>query len=134
LLTLFFFHASHGQNKKLDKALRKADGYYKAGSFSKALKTLSKFKAGALKISAQNNYMLAYHIREARVNLAIGIVDGFENSLSNALNTSKEISGENSAGYASTMLDVSEIYNEYGNYRMARQHVEQAETLLTKTE
>lgn len=133
-LCLFLLHTGYAQNKKLDKALKKADGYYKAGSFSKALKALSKFKSSALKISSQNNYMLAYHIREARINLAIGVVDGFENSLSNALNTSKVVFGETSTSYAGTLLDVSEVYNEYGNYRIARQYAEQAEALLVKTE
>src|SRR5690606_545772 len=78
---------AQSQNKKLDKALRKVDAYYHAGSFSKAMKSLKKFKSGAQKISIQNNYMLDFHIREARINLAIGMVDGFENSLSNALGT-----------------------------------------------
>src|SRR5690606_32850993 len=116
------------------KALRKTDGYYKAGSFSKALKSLTKFKAGALKISSQNNYVLEYYIREARINLAIGVIDGFEASLANALNTSKTVYGETSTSYAGTLIDVSEIYNEYGNFRIARQYVEEAEALLKKTD
>jgi len=134
VLCLSCIIAANAQNKKLDKALSKADGYYKAGSFSKAMKALTKFKAGALKISSQNNYVLNYYIREARINLAIGMADGFENSLSNALATSKAVYGETSTSFASTMLDVSEIYNEYGNYRLARQYAEEAEALLAKTD
>lgn len=122
----------HAQNKKLDKALKKADAYYAAGRFSKALNTLTKFKAAASGVSSQNNYLLAYHIREARINLAIGMVDGFETSLNNALATSKAAFGESSTSYAETMLDVAQLYNEYGNYRIARQYIEDAETLLTK--
>lgn len=133
-LCFFILNAGYAQNKKLDKSLQKADGYYKAGSFSKALKALAKFKTAASKISSQNNYLLAYHVREARVNLAIGVVDGFENSLSNALNMSRAVYGETSTSYATTMLDVSEIYNEYGNFRLARQYVEDAEALLKKTD
>lgn len=134
ILILFVIHEGYGQNKKLDKALKKADGYSKSGSFSKALKALTKFKAEALKISSQNNYLLAYYVREARLNLAIGIIDGFETSLNNALNTSKAVYGETSTSYATTMLDVSEIYNEYGNFRLARQYAEDAEALLKKTD
>lgn len=133
LLILLILNTGHAQNKKLDKALKKADADYNAGSFSKALKTLKKFKSGALKISAQNNYMVAYYIREARINLAIGVLDGFENSLSNALTASLAVFGENSTSYAVTMLDIGEIYNEYGNYRMAREYIEKAEALLNKT-
>ncbi|MEO5600432.1 MAG: CHAT domain-containing tetratricopeptide repeat protein [Cyclobacteriaceae bacterium] len=133
LLTLSIIHTGHSQNKKLDKSLIKADGYYKAGNFSKALKALKKFQSGALKISPQNNYMLAYHIREARMNLAIGTVGGFDNSLSNALTTSLGVYGENSTRYAVTMMDVADLYNEYGNYRMAREYTGKAEALLLKT-
>lgn len=133
-LIVGFLQPAISQNKKLDKNLKKADGYYKAGSFSKALKSLNKFRTEALKISAQNNYLLAYHIREARINLAIGIVDGFETSLQNALATSKAVYGETSTSYAMTMLDVAEIFNEYGNFRVARDYTEQAQTLLMKTD
>ena len=132
-LCLILFEPGYSQNKKLDKALKKVDNYYKAGSFSKALKSLNKFKSGALKISSQNNYLLEFYTREARINLAIGVVDGFDNSLNNALATSKAVYGETSTSYAKTMLDVSAVYNEYGNYRIARQYVEQAGDLLDKT-
>jgi CHAT domain-containing protein len=131
---LFIFQPAHSQNKKLDKALKKVDGYYKAGSFSKALKGLNKFKTAALKISSQNNYMVAYHIREAQLNLAMGMVIGFEVSLSNALTTSLGVYGETSASYANTILDVAQIYVEYGHYRVGRAYVEQAQALLQKTD
>lgn len=127
-------HPVVAQNKKLDKSLKKADAYYKAGSFSKALKSLNKVRTEALKISAQNSYVLAYYVREARLNLAIGVVDGFEASLQNALTTSKAVYGETSTSYATTMLDVAEIYIEYGNFRMGRDYAEQAQALLKKTD
>lgn len=130
----FIPQTANSQNKKLDKALKKVDGFYKAGSFSKALKALDKFKAGALKISAQNNYMLDYHIREARLKLAIGTVDGFETSLSNALTSCQAVYGETSTRYATTLLDGGEIYIEYGNFKVAREYIEKAEALLQKTE
>lgn len=133
LLGILIINTVHSQNKKLEKTLKKAVGYYNAGSFSKALKTLNKFKSGALKISAQNNYLIAYYIHEARVNSAIGILDGFENSLSNALTTSLAVYGENSINYIGTMLDIGNIYNEYGNYRIAREYIEKAEAILIKT-
>ncbi|MEX1239442.1 MAG: hypothetical protein WEB30_06980, partial [Cyclobacteriaceae bacterium] len=133
-LCLFILQTGHSQNKKLDKSLSKADAYYKAGSFSKALKTLNKFKAGALKISTQNNYVLAYYIREARINLAMGVIDGFENSLSNALTNSSAVFGETSTSYATTLLDVGELYIEYGNYRVAIKYIEEGGSLLLKTD
>ncbi|HET7178146.1 MAG TPA: hypothetical protein VFI14_00405, partial [Chryseosolibacter sp.] len=133
ILAIFAPTASQAQNKKLDKSIRKADGYYKAGSFSKALKTLRKLKSGALKISSQNAYMLAFYVREARINLAIGLPEAFEASVANALTTSQAVFGESSTSFASTLLDVGKMYNEYGNYRLARQYIEKADALLVKT-
>ena len=139
LYLLLFFFASNiaqpacAQYKKLDKSLSKADAYYKAGSFSKALKALDKVRTGASRIPGQTNYMLACYVREARINLAMGMLDGFEKSLENALNTSKTVYGETSESYAGTMLDVAEIYNEYENFRAAREFSERAQELLTKT-
>lgn len=121
------------QNKKLDKSLKKVDAYYKAGAFSKALKALAKFKVAASRISPQNSYLLSHHIREARISLAIGVVDGLDNSLNDALAMSKALFGESSTSYAETMLDVAQIYNQYGNYRIARTYIGDAEGLLAKT-
>ncbi|HEX8039743.1 MAG TPA: CHAT domain-containing tetratricopeptide repeat protein [Chryseosolibacter sp.] len=132
--SFFALSTTFAQNKKLDKTLKKADGYYKAGSFSKALKTLTKLKSGALKISPQNNYMLDFYVREARVNLAMGLPEAFEASVSNALTTSQAVYGETSTSFANTLLDVGGMYNEYGNYRLAREYIEKAETLLQKTD
>lgn len=134
LLCFCVLQPAFSQNKKLDKYLRKADSYYQAGSFSKALKTLKKFRSGALKISSQNNYIVEYHIREARLNLATGMMEHFDESLSNALKSCQEVYGETSTHYAGTLLDVGEIYNEYGNFRLARAYAEEAEALLTKTD
>lgn len=134
LISVCNLQPAFSQNKKLDKSLRKVDAYYKAGSFSKALKALGKFKSGALKISGPNQYMLEYYIREARINLAAGVVGGFETSLSSALTVSQAVYGETSMRYAGTMLDVAGLYMAYGNFRVAREYIENAETLLQKTD
>ncbi|HET9486808.1 MAG TPA: hypothetical protein VFO54_05215, partial [Chryseosolibacter sp.] len=133
-LCLYLLQVAPAQNKKLDKALSKADGYYRAGSFSKALKTLSKFKSGALKISSQNNYIAAYYLREARLNLAMGLAAEFEISLGNLLSSSEAVYGESSTSLANTLLEVGGMYNEYGNYRVAREYIEKAEGMLQKTD
>ncbi|MBL7856689.1 MAG: CHAT domain-containing protein [Cyclobacteriaceae bacterium] len=121
------------QDKKLDKTLAKVDGYYNAGSFTKALSTLNKFKAGVLKTENRDKYMVDFYIREARINLGSGVLVGFETSLNNALNTSLTAFGDNSTSYATVLLDVANIYNEYGNFRISREYTEKAETLLGKT-
>lgn len=124
--------AAVSQNKKLDKTRKKIDAYYDGGYFPKALKSLRKFKSGALKLGPDNNYMVDFYIREARINLASGIVSGFETSLTNALTTSEKIFGATSTSYAATLIDVAEIYNEYGNYRASQEFLKKAKSILDK--
>jgi CHAT domain-containing protein len=133
LLCITLCQTCLAQNKKLDKTLVKIDGYVSGGNFEKALSSLSKFKKGALKIGPNSNYMVVYYLRQARINLALGILTDFEPSLTNALTTSSTAFGESSTMYATTMLDVADIYLEFGNYRLSREYFEKAEALLKKT-
>jgi CHAT domain-containing protein len=133
LLCFFFSQAGFSQNKKLDKTLKQVDTYYSTGSFPKALKALKKFKSGAEKLGAKSNYMVEYYVREARINLASGVLVDFEKSLDNALKSSIEIFGETSTNYATTLLDVADIYLEYGNYRISRDYIDKAESVLKKS-
>jgi CHAT domain-containing protein len=132
ILLMSAFNVS-AQNKKLDKSIKKIDGYYNAGSFEKALSSLGKFKTSALKLGTTSNYMVMYYLREAKVNLALGVVTGFEASLTNAANASQAAYGENSTMYCSTLLDISKIYLDYGNFRIAREVIEKSEDILKKS-
>ena len=120
------------QNKKLDKSLKKIDGYYNTGNFNKALGGLKKFKAGAEKMGPQSNYMVEYFIREARFNLAAGVLSSFDLSVTNALNASVGAFGEDSKMYASTLLDAAELYNQYGNFRLSREYIDKSKKIMEK--
>ncbi|MBA4058136.1 MAG: hypothetical protein C0490_25695, partial [Marivirga sp.] len=120
--------------KKFDKSLKKVDSYYASGSFSKASSSLQKLKKSiTAKMGQQNTYMPGLYIREAHINLASGVLDGFDKTLDNAIASSLATFGENSANYAATMIDIAEIYNEYGNYRISREYLAKAKDLLNKT-
>jgi CHAT domain-containing protein len=129
LLLTVVLQTSFCQNKKLDKTLSKADAYYSSGNYPKALRTLKKFKAEAIKLGTSNNYMMEYYIREARINLASGILTGFEASLLEALKISQTVYGDTSKHYTNTLADVAEIYNEYGNFRISREYIDRAKTI-----
>lgn len=131
---LLITQSSHAQNKKLDKSLRKIDAAYSEGSYEKALSSLTKFKKSALKLGPVNNYVLAAQLREAKINIALGLLDGFESTLNNALTSSMTAYGETSTSYATTMLDVADIYLQYGNCRISREYTEKAEGILKKTD
>jgi CHAT domain-containing protein len=128
-----FLKPGLAQNKKLDKTLKKVDLNYDAGNFPKALKSLKKFKAGALKLGTESNYLVDYYVREARLNLVTGVLPAFEESLSNALKTSAKVFGETSKTYATTLLEAAELYNEYGNFRIAREYADRSQSVLEKS-
>ncbi|MDH4091658.1 MAG: CHAT domain-containing protein [Cyclobacteriaceae bacterium] len=134
VLNLVVFQAARSQNKKFDKALRKVDTYYAEGSFIKAKSSLqAATKSITAKMGQKNTYMPGLYLREARINLASGMLDDFDKTLGSALAISLETFGENSASYAGTMIDVAEIYNTYGNFRKSREYLKNAKELLTRT-
>lgn len=128
------FQPLSAQNKKIDKSLKKIDGYYASGNFSKASSGLQKLKKSVTsKMGAQNPYMPGLYLREGRINLAIGVIGDFESTLNSALSSSEIAFGDNSATYANTMIDVAEIYNQYGNFRLSREYLDKAEASLKKS-
>lgn len=133
LLILPFIAAS--QNKKFDKSLKKIDGYFAAGEFIKASDGIKKLKTAVReKMGPSNTYMPGILLREARINLSMGMLLEFDTQLSNALAETITSFGENSKTYSQALLQVAEMYNEYGNYRIAREYVEKAKIILSKTE
>jgi CHAT domain-containing protein len=136
LLIVVSFSAvpAFSQNKKVDKSLKKIDGYYAAGELEKAISALKKLKSSvASKMGASNPYMPGLLVREARINLTMGTLSEFDKALESALKESKTTFGENSDNYANTLLQVAEMYNEYGNFRIAREYVEMSKNILSKT-
>ncbi len=120
--------------KKLKKFLGKSDASYDAGDFAKAGKFLTKYKSQITpKLGAQNVYLATYHLRDARLKLALGTLDGFEASLNTAIEVSKNSSGENSSAYINTLLEVAALFNDYGNYRLGALYAAQATEQAAKT-
>jgi hemerythrin len=132
LICVAAFIPALSQNKKLDKSLKKIDGYYATGNFLKALSGLKKFKSGAEKMGPQSNYMVEYYLREAKFNLAAGVLSSFDLSITNALNASANAFTEESKMYASTLLDAAELYNQYGNFRLSREYVDKSKKIMEK--
>lgn len=115
----------------LDKKLAKVDNAYNSGDYSSASSGLAKYKKKVTAKFGQNNkYMPGFYIREARINLNSGLLSGFETSITNATNASATVYGEATANHAQTLTDVAETYNQYGNYRLARQYAEKARDIV----
>lgn len=125
-LTLFL-----GACGSLDKKLTKIDNSYASGDYDKASSGLTKYKKKVTsKFGQKNKYMPGYYIREAKINLNSGQLSGFETSITNAVTASFDVYGENSPFHAQTLVDVAEAYNQYGNYRLAREYSEKALVIL----
>jgi CHAT domain-containing protein len=130
LVFLFFAFPANAQ-KQYDKALAKADKYYNSGNYAKALAALKKYKSMVTaKLGTNNAYMVKYHLRDARYNLAYGILTNFDGSLNQAQATSIAAFGENSLNHAVTLIEVAEIYNQYGYYRLSRELLSKAEPAI----
>jgi tetratricopeptide (TPR) repeat protein len=112
------------------KFLSKSDASYNSGTYEKAKKYLDKYKASLAKLGTTNKYLPGYYTREARLSLALGLLTGFEGSINNALSISAAAFGETTAGHADITLDVAAIYIDYGNFRLAREYVDQAKKII----
>jgi CHAT domain-containing protein len=134
LLCIAFLQPAFAQNKKFDKSLKKIDSYYASGKFSKASSGLTKLKKSITgKMGPNNPYMPGIYLREAKISMALGVLTGFDKTLDDALNSSLTVFGETSNSYANSYIDVAELYNEYGNFRISRDYTTKARELLKKT-
>lgn len=113
-----------------EKYLKKADALYQKNLFSKAKKTLTKYKSSLAKLPVPNNYLPGYYVREARISVSEGVLEGFEKSIQNAVEASKGAFGENSVSHAKTLTDIAAIYNDYGNFRLSREYMSQAKKAM----
>lgn len=121
--------------KKFDKALAKADKSYNNGDYAKALKALAKYKSMVTsKLGPSNASMPGYHTRFAKYNLAYGVLTNFQSSLDQALTISTSVFGEQTVNHASTLIEVAEVYNQYGYYRKSRELLDQANDIVNKAE
>lgn len=121
--------------KKFDKALAKADKSYATGDYTKALKGLAKYKSMITsKLGPSNASMPGYYTRFAKYNLSYGVLTNFESSLDQALSISVSVFGENSPKHANTLIDVAEVYNQYGHFRKSRELLEKATAILSQEE
>lgn len=116
---------------KYEKILRDAETNYEAGNYSKAMSSLAKFKKKAFKkLGQQNVYTPTYYMLLAKYNLASGYIPDFESNLQLAITNSKSIDKENSQAYGVKLVEAAELHNLNGSYRVAREFLTQAQSVL----
>ncbi len=120
--------------QKWEKSLTKIDASVAIGDYEKAQKGIEKFKKKTTKkLGANNLYTAGIHLREANINLSLGMVIGFDGSLDNALQSSLALYGENSKNYLNTLVQTTEAWNRYGYPAKARQTIDKAKEIYKTT-
>lgn len=133
-LVVMSFIPTLAQNKKLDKSLAKIDFNIASGSYAKAKAALEKLGPQITSPTAQNtSYLPGYYLRQVKINLALGLLNGFDDLVAKTIQTSKDVFGENSKNYANMLIDMAELYLQYGNYRIATEYTQKARTALNKS-
>lgn len=117
--------------KKAQKSLNKADQQYAAGKYNNAKKSLAKYRSI---VKGNQALLVPFYLRDARFNLALGLLTNFESSLQSALQTSTAAFGEKTTEHAATLTEIAEVYNQYGYYRLAREYSGAALEILNQAE
>jgi len=134
VLILSLGYNASSQNKKLDKALGKIKKSYATGDFPSATAALKKFKPEAEKQGVPNPYLIEYYLMDVKISHATGMLMTLDDNIQKLLDFSRELYGETSSSYPEILIEVSELYLEYGNYRLALDYLTKAEQLLKKAE
>lgn len=132
LICICLLTVATGVSAQKLKHLTKSDAYYNSGNYGKAAKALSKYK-NSIPSKGAETHLAAYYLREARLNLAQGLLQGFGSRLKSAMEASAAGSGAESAAHGVFLVDVAETYYRYGNYRMSREYIDEAMRVLEKS-
>ncbi|HLT81350.1 MAG TPA: CHAT domain-containing tetratricopeptide repeat protein [Cyclobacteriaceae bacterium] len=111
------------------KHLTKADAYYNSGEYEKAAKALAKYRK-SLPAKGAETYKAGYHLREAKLSLALGLPQTFEEHVTQCVAASAASVGEESAAHGWLLLELAEAYRQYGNLRISAEYIDQAARIL----
>src|SRR5690606_41377714 len=64
-------------------------------------------------------YKAGYHLREAKLSLALGLPQTFEEHVTQCVAASAASVGEESAAHGWLLLELAEAYRQYGNLRIS---------------
>lgn len=116
---------------KYDKKLEKADDAYEIGDYSTARKEVQKIqKKAAKKLGANNDFMPIAMIKEAKYDVALGFLGNIEQNVSQALELSTSINGNESEVHALLLKEATEVMVQYGHLVTAKEYLDGARTIL----
>lgn len=116
---------------KYDKAFKKVEDAYLAGDYSEASSALTKFKSSVeKKFGKENKYALKIMLTRTRISLALGLTNEFEASAMQVIRYSESSNQKTSAPHAEVLIEVGELYNQFGSYLRSRELLETAMRIL----
>ncbi|HRI79043.1 MAG TPA: CHAT domain-containing protein [Cyclobacteriaceae bacterium] len=131
LLLLFVINCFVSAQSKWDKTLAKTEAIYVTGAYKSAGSSLAKFKKKVdAKLGGQNPYTPTILLMQAKIALHSGLPLEFETNAQSALGSSKSINGETNDKYANMVIDVADLYNQNGSFRIAREYLNEARKIL----
>lgn len=131
LLFVIFFCTLAGAQSKYDKMIAAAETAYEQGNYNKAISSIEKFKSKAFKkIGTPNPYLPLYYLYLAKYNLGAGLTKNFESNIQAAIAANSANKKDDGISMGQLLIDVADLYNQYGSYRVAREYLAKAKTNL----
>ena len=129
------FSSSVEAQTKYDKKLEKADELYEIGDYQKARGEIEKIKKSTTKkIGGVNEFLPISRIKEAKYDVALGILGGIHQSLEEGLDMSGVVNGEDSEVHALLLKEATEVMILYGDFMKASSYLEKAKSILENSE
>ncbi|UXP31285.1 CHAT domain-containing protein [Reichenbachiella agarivorans] len=116
---------------KYDKKLEKADEAYELGQYNSARAEIEKIKKQSTKkLGATNDFLPIAYIKEAKYDVALGMLGNIDASVTKGLELSATINGEESEVHALLLKEATEVMIQYGNYVTAKKYLDLAKPIL----
>ncbi|PIB34815.1 hypothetical protein BFP72_05050 [Reichenbachiella sp. 5M10] len=131
LLALLSFAMTVGAQTKYDKKLEKADEAYELGKYEEARAEVEGIKKKSIKkLGANNDFLPIAYIKEAKYDVALGILGNIYNSVNTGLELSATINGTETEVHALLLKEATEVMIQYGDYVTAKAYLNQARPVL----
>jgi CHAT domain-containing protein len=114
-----------------NKYYDKSDAAYVPGDYAKASKFIEKaIKKSTKKLGAENAVLANALMRQARIDIALGVYVGVPEKIARSLEMAEKVSPDDKSSLAYLYKDATSIHIEYGNYVLAEEALGQAKELF----
>ncbi len=116
---------------KYEKGLVKTQEALDEGNYKSAKSQLTKARKKIVsKLGANNVLAPRMYMMDAQCDLGLGMPKDFELNVQNALRVSTTVNGESSEKHAGLLVNVADLYNQMGYYRISREHLDKAKQMI----